>query len=101
MQIGRLEVESSKQIKHLCATIRRVTVLSPNACFVTTFSGHPHKFAQEIRLPLGAFHADEGAQRRPARLAYTVNDECEAERLKALGIDGRITDRVDLFSPAP
>ncbi|MGH6625618.1 MAG: glycerophosphodiester phosphodiesterase family protein, partial [Burkholderiaceae bacterium] len=33
-------------------------------------------------------------------LAYTVNNEAEAERLKALGIDGLITDRVDLFSPS-
>lgn len=30
---------------------------------------------------------------------YTVNDEWEAERLKAAGIDFIITDRVDLFSP--
>ncbi len=33
-------------------------------------------------------------------LCYTVNDEWAAERLLALGIDGIITDRVDLFSPA-
>ncbi|MBS3996821.1 MAG: glycerophosphodiester phosphodiesterase [Hydrogenophaga sp.] len=33
-------------------------------------------------------------------LAYTVNDEDAAERLLALGIDGIITDRVDLFNPA-
>lgn len=32
-------------------------------------------------------------------LAYTVNDEWAAERLLALGIDGVITDRVDLFAP--
>lgn len=32
-------------------------------------------------------------------LAYTVNDEATASRLRALGIDGLITDRVDLFSP--
>lgn len=32
-------------------------------------------------------------------LAYTVNDEWAAERLWALGLDGIITDRVDLFSP--
>jgi glycerophosphoryl diester phosphodiesterase len=33
-------------------------------------------------------------------LSYTVNDAQEAERLIALGTDGIITDRVDLFSPA-
>ena len=33
-------------------------------------------------------------------LCYTVNDEWAAHRLLALGIDGIITDRVDLFSPA-
>ena len=33
-------------------------------------------------------------------LAYTVNDEWEAARLRALGIDGLITDRVDRFAPA-
>ena len=33
-------------------------------------------------------------------LSYTVNDEWAAERLIALGTDGIITDRVDLFSPA-
>jgi glycerophosphoryl diester phosphodiesterase len=32
-------------------------------------------------------------------LAYTVNDEWAVERLLALGIDGVITDRVDLFAP--
>ncbi|WP_422823829.1 glycerophosphodiester phosphodiesterase [Variovorax robiniae] len=32
-------------------------------------------------------------------LSYTVNDEWAAERLTALGTDGIITDRVDLFSP--
>jgi glycerophosphoryl diester phosphodiesterase len=32
-------------------------------------------------------------------LAYTVNDEVSARRLLALGIDGIITDRVDLFAP--
>lgn len=32
-------------------------------------------------------------------LAYTVNDEATATRLLALGIDGIITDRVDLFAP--
>lgn len=33
-------------------------------------------------------------------LSYTVNDEWAAERLIALGTDGVITDRVDLFAPA-
>ncbi len=32
-------------------------------------------------------------------LSYTVNDEWAAERLIALGTDGIITDRVDLFNP--
>ena len=32
-------------------------------------------------------------------LSYTVNDEWAAERLIALGTDGIITDRVDLFPP--
>jgi glycerophosphoryl diester phosphodiesterase len=32
-------------------------------------------------------------------LSYTVNDEGAAQRLIALGTDGIITDRVDLFSP--
>ncbi len=33
------------------------------------------------------------------RLTYTVNDEAVAARLLALGLDGLITDRVDLFRP--
>ena len=33
-------------------------------------------------------------------LSYTVNDEWAAARLLALGTDGIVTDRVDLFSPA-
>ena len=33
-------------------------------------------------------------------LSYTVNDEWSAQRLIALGVDGLITDRVDLFPPA-
>lgn len=33
-------------------------------------------------------------------LSYTVNDEWAAQRLLALGTDGLVTDRVDLFSPA-
>ncbi len=33
-------------------------------------------------------------------LSYTVNDEPAAQRLIALGTDGIITDRVDLFTPA-
>ncbi len=32
-------------------------------------------------------------------LSYTVNDEQAAARLIQLGIDGLITDRVDLFPP--
>jgi glycerophosphoryl diester phosphodiesterase len=32
-------------------------------------------------------------------LSYTVNDEWAAQHLVALGTDGIITDRVDLFSP--
>ena len=33
-------------------------------------------------------------------LSYTVNDEPSAQRLIALGTDGIITDRIDLFPPA-
>lgn len=33
------------------------------------------------------------------RLAYTVNDDAQASRLLALGLDGLITDRVDHFRP--
>ncbi|PKO60197.1 MAG: glycerophosphodiester phosphodiesterase [Betaproteobacteria bacterium HGW-Betaproteobacteria-18] len=33
-------------------------------------------------------------------LSYTVNDEATARRLLDLGLDGIITDRVDLFTPA-
>jgi len=32
-------------------------------------------------------------------LAYTVNDDASVQRLLALGIDGLITDRVDVFTP--
>ena len=32
-------------------------------------------------------------------LSYTVNDEATAQRLFDLGLDGLITDRVDLFTP--
>ena len=32
-------------------------------------------------------------------LSYTVNDEAEVQRLLALGVDGIITDRLDLFKP--
>ena len=46
---------------------------------------------------------DTVAQARGAgmrALSYTVNDEWAADRLIALGTDGVITDRIDLFSPA-
>ena len=33
-------------------------------------------------------------------LSYTVNDEAEVQRLLALGTDGIITDRMDLFKPS-
>ena len=33
-------------------------------------------------------------------LSYTVNDPATVQRLLALGLDGLITDRVDLFSPS-
>lgn len=33
-------------------------------------------------------------------LCYTVNDEANVQRLLALGVDGIITDRVDLFKPS-
>ena len=33
-------------------------------------------------------------------LAYTVNDVADAGRLLALGVDGLITDAVDVFAPA-
>lgn len=33
-------------------------------------------------------------------LSYTVNEAADAQRLVALGTDGVITDKVDLFSPA-
>ena len=34
-------------------------------------------------------------------LAYTVNDDWAVQRLLQLGLDGIITDRVDLFAPGP
>jgi glycerophosphoryl diester phosphodiesterase len=33
-------------------------------------------------------------------LSYTVNDDWAVQWLLALGTDGIVTDRVDLFSPA-
>ena len=33
-------------------------------------------------------------------LCYTVNEEAQADRLWALGVDGIVTDRVDQFSPS-
>lgn len=50
------------------------------------------------------WNADSVAQAHGAGLrclAYTVNSAAEVERLEALGLDGLITDRVDVFSPAP
>ncbi|MNW22943.1 Glycerophosphoryl diester phosphodiesterase [compost metagenome] len=47
--------------------------------------------------------AETVAQARSAGLrclCYTVNDAETAGCLLALGVDGIITDRVDLFSPA-
>jgi glycerophosphoryl diester phosphodiesterase len=32
-------------------------------------------------------------------LAYTVNDPASVQRLTGLGLDGLITDRVDVFAP--
>lgn len=32
-------------------------------------------------------------------LAYTVNDPVRVQQLLALGLDGLITDRVDVFAP--
>ena len=32
-------------------------------------------------------------------MSYTVNDKADVQRLTALGIDGIITDRVDIFKP--
>lgn len=49
------------------------------------------------------WNADTVAEAKAAgfrTLSYTVNDAAEANRLIALGTDGVITDRVDLFSPA-
>lgn len=49
------------------------------------------------------WNADTVASARAAgfrTLGYTVNDEANAERLIALGTDGIITDRVDLFTPS-
>ncbi|MBA4262430.1 MAG: glycerophosphodiester phosphodiesterase [Comamonadaceae bacterium] len=45
----------------------------------------------------GVMDAAHGAGMRA--LAYTVNQPAAVERLLALGIDGLITDRVDLFAP--
>ena len=43
--------------------------------------------------------AAEAAAAGLRRLAYTVNDDAEAERLRALGLDGLITDRIDHLRP--
>jgi len=45
-----------------------------------------------------AVHASMKAGLRT--LAYTANDEVAAHRLLELGVDGIITDRVDLFKPS-
>lgn len=48
------------------------------------------------------WNADTVAAARGAGLrllAYTVNDLATVQRLQALGLDGLITDRVDVFSP--
>ncbi|MGH8832425.1 MAG: glycerophosphodiester phosphodiesterase [Polaromonas sp.] len=48
------------------------------------------------------WNADTVAQAQQAgfrTLSYTVNDEASARRLIELGIDGIITDRVDVFRP--
>ncbi len=42
---------------------------------------------------------DRARQEGWRALAYTVNDEWAAQRLIQLGLDGIITDRVDLFAP--
>ena len=42
---------------------------------------------------------DRGYVEMERMLADTVNDEWAAERLIDLGLDGIITDRVDLFAP--
>lgn len=50
----------------------------------------------------GAWDAAAVARARAAGLrllSYTVNDDVEAVRLLALGLDGLITDRVDHFAP--
>ncbi|MFZ5526945.1 MAG: glycerophosphodiester phosphodiesterase [Pseudomonadota bacterium] len=50
---------------------------------------------------LDAARIAEGHQAGVRMLTYTVNDEDRAKVLWAAGLDGLITDRVDLFSPAP
>ncbi len=47
-----------------------------------------------------ATHVAQVHQGGMRALSYTVNDESVARHLRALGTDGIITDRVDLFSPA-
>jgi glycerophosphoryl diester phosphodiesterase len=54
--------------------------------------------AQHALLDSNVIAAIHGAGMKAG--CYTVNDEWEAARLKAAGIDFIITDRVDLFSPA-
>ncbi len=59
-------------------------------CCVAVICDHEH------------WSADAMARARQAglrTLAYTVNEAAEVARLQAWGIDGIITDRVDLFAP--
>jgi glycerophosphoryl diester phosphodiesterase len=46
-----------------------------------------------------AERVQEAQQRGLRTLSYTVNEEAVARQLLAWGLDGIITDRVDLFKP--
>ncbi len=53
-----------------------------------------------LRHPLWTAATVDQARRAGLRtLAYTVNQPKDVQRLQALGLDGLITDRVDLFQP--